>query len=74
MNIAPLTMKRLRVLGILVDSRANFEKLVAFLEGLDEHPIQPVIDRKFPFEELPEALRHMEAGAHFGKIVVEGPR
>jgi NADPH:quinone reductase-like Zn-dependent oxidoreductase len=68
-NIAPLTMKRLRVLGILVDSRASFEKLVAFLE---EHPIQPVIDRTFPFEELPAALRHMEAGAHFGKIVVSG--
>jgi hypothetical protein len=24
----------------------------------------------FRFEELPDALRHMEAGAHFGKIVV----
>jgi NADPH:quinone reductase-like Zn-dependent oxidoreductase len=66
-NIAPLTMKRLRVLGILVDSRANFEKLVSFL---DEHPLKPAIDRTFPFEELPAALRHMEAGAHFGKIVV----
>jgi NADPH:quinone reductase-like Zn-dependent oxidoreductase len=69
-NIAPLTMKRLRVLGILVDSRANFEKLVSFL---DRHPLAPAIDRKFPFEELPAALRHMEAGAHFGKIVVERP-
>ncbi|HEY7699058.1 MAG TPA: zinc-binding dehydrogenase, partial [Vicinamibacteria bacterium] len=66
-NIAPLTMKRLRVSGILVDSRANFEKLVRFL---DERPIQPVIDRRFPFEGLREALHRMEAGAHFGKIVV----
>ncbi len=67
LNIAPLTMKRLRVLGVLVDSRANFEKLVGFLE---KHPIRAAIDRRFPFEELPGALRHMEAGAHFGKIVV----
>jgi NADPH:quinone reductase-like Zn-dependent oxidoreductase len=67
-NIAPLTMKRLRVLGVLVDSRANFEKLVGFL---DEHPLAPAIDRKFAFEELQAALRHMEAAAHFGKIVVE---
>ncbi len=67
-NIAPLTMKRLRVLGVLVDSRASFEKLVKFLE---DHPIQPVIDRKFPFERLADALQRMEAGAHFGKIVVE---
>jgi NADPH:quinone reductase-like Zn-dependent oxidoreductase len=68
-NIAPLTMKRLRVSGILVDSREQFEKLAAFLE---EHPIQPAIDRTFAFEELPEAFRHMEKGAHFGKIVVRG--
>jgi D-arabinose 1-dehydrogenase-like Zn-dependent alcohol dehydrogenase len=69
--IAPLTMKRLRVHGILVDSRANFEKLVRFLE---EHPIEPVIDRRFRFEELADALRYMESGAHFGKIVVERTR
>ena len=67
-NIAPLVMKRLRVTGILVDSRAQFEKLVEFLET---HRIEPVIDRRFTFEEFPEALRHMEAGGHFGKIVVE---
>lgn len=67
-DLAPLTMKRLRVHGVLVDSRANFEKLLQFLQ---EHPIEPVIDRKFAFEELPEAMRHMESGAHFGKIVVE---
>lgn len=67
-NIAPLTMRRLRVHGILVDSRASFEKMVEFL---DRHPIEPVIDRKFAFTELPEALRHMESGSHVGKIVVE---
>jgi NADPH:quinone reductase-like Zn-dependent oxidoreductase len=61
-------MKRLRVLGVLVDSRASFEKLVEFL---DKNPISPAIDRRFAFEELQAALRHMEAGAHFGKIVVE---
>ena len=67
-DIAPLVMKRLRVVGVLVDSRAHFEDLVKFLEA---HPIEPVIDRRFGLEEFPEALRHMEAGRHFGKIVVE---
>lgn len=66
-NLAPVTMKRLRVVGVLVDSRANFEKFVSFLE---EHPFEPVIGATFPFEELRGALRHMEAGAHFGKIGV----
>ena len=67
-DIAPLVMKRLRVVGILVDSRAHFEELVRFLT---EHRIEPVIDRRFAFEELPEAFHYMEAGKHFGKIVVE---
>lgn len=67
-NIAPLVMKRLRVTGILVDSRAQFARLAEFLET---HRIEPVIDRRFAFEEFPAALRHMEARSHFGKIVVE---
>lgn len=67
-DIAPLAMKRLRVIGILVDSRAHFEQLTAFVEA---NPIEPVIDRRFAFKDFPEALRHMEAGGHFGKIVVE---
>ena len=29
-----------------------------------------MIDRVFGFDEVPAALRHMEAGAHFGKIVI----
>jgi NADPH:quinone reductase-like Zn-dependent oxidoreductase len=34
------------------------------------HRLRPIIDRVFPFEEVREALRHMENGAHFGKICV----
>jgi NADPH:quinone reductase-like Zn-dependent oxidoreductase len=29
-----------------------------------------VIDRTFPLSEGAAALRHMEAGAHFGKVVL----
>jgi NADPH:quinone reductase-like Zn-dependent oxidoreductase len=63
-----ILMRRLRIHGILVDSRANFERLVSFL---DTHRLRPVIDERFPFEELPAALRRLESGAHFGKLVVE---
>ncbi|MEQ8762985.1 MAG: NAD(P)-dependent alcohol dehydrogenase [Planctomycetota bacterium] len=66
-NIAPIPMKRIRVAGVLVDSRAAFEKMVDFLST---HRIRPVIDRTFDFEELPAALEHMAGGRHFGKIVV----
>lgn len=62
-----ILMKRLRIEGILVDSRAAFAELVRFLE---QHRIEPVIDRRFAFDELPEALRCLQAGGHFGKIVL----
>ena len=61
-------MKRLTIGGIFVDSRASFEALNAFL---GQHHIEPVISDRFPFDQLPQALRHMEAGGHFGKIVIE---
>jgi NADPH:quinone reductase-like Zn-dependent oxidoreductase len=34
------------------------------------HQLHPVIDRTFGFDQMPEALRLMEAGGHFGKICV----
>lgn len=62
-----ILMKRLRVLGIMVDSRRAFEEMNAYIE---RHGIRPVIDRTFAFAELPQALRAMERGEHLGKIVV----
>ena len=35
--------------------------------------LRPVIDRTFDFAEVPEALRLMERGGHFGKIAIEFP-
>ncbi len=61
-----ILMKRLRIEGIMVDSRAAFEAMNRFLEA---RRIAPVIDRRYRFEQLPDALRCMEAGEHFGKIV-----
>jgi NADPH:quinone reductase-like Zn-dependent oxidoreductase len=63
-----ILMKRLHLAGIFVDSRAKFEQMNRFLE---QQQIKPVICRRFAFDQLPEALRLMEAGGHFAKIVVE---
>ncbi len=62
-----ILMKRLNIHGIMVDSRRAFEDLVRFVERWN---LRPVIDRRYAFDQLPEALRCMEAGEHFGKIVV----
>lgn len=67
-DLSQVLMKRLRIHGILVDSRSAFEAMNRFIE---QHDIQPVIDRVFPFEQFPDALRLMESAGHFGKIVVE---
>jgi NADPH:quinone reductase-like Zn-dependent oxidoreductase len=66
-NLALLMMKRLHLAGIFVDSRASFE---AMNRLITDQNIKPVIDRTFPFDQLPQALRHLESAAHFGKIVV----
>ena len=66
-NTALILRKSVRVQGIYVGSRAMFE---AMNRAISLSEMRPIIDRAFPFEEVPEALRHMQSGAHFGKIVV----
>ena len=66
--IAPILMRRLKIAGILVDSKAHFLDMVKAIEATG---IKPVIDKTFKFEEAPEALKYMERGSHFGKIVVD---
>jgi len=66
-NPIPIFMKGIRVQGIFIGSRDMFEQMNAFIE---QHRIRPVIDRTFDFDELPQALHHMESGWHFGKIVI----
>jgi NADPH:quinone reductase-like Zn-dependent oxidoreductase len=66
-NPVMLIPKASSIHGIFVGSRAMFADM---LDAIASHGIQPVIDREFPFEEAPAALKHMENGKHFGKIVV----
>jgi NADPH:quinone reductase-like Zn-dependent oxidoreductase len=66
-NPVSVLMKSLTLQGIFVGSRAMFE---AMNRAIDARQLRPVIDRTFPFSELPEALAYMESGSHFGKIVL----
>ena len=44
---------------------------VAFLKELiDAGVVRPVIDRRYPLAEVPDALRYLEAGHAMGKIVI----
>ncbi len=60
-------MKNVRFQGILVGSRDMFE---AMNRAIATAQLRPVIDRTFPFAEAPAAYRHLESGAHFGKVCI----
>ncbi|HVS38232.1 MAG TPA: NAD(P)-dependent alcohol dehydrogenase [Gemmataceae bacterium] len=66
-NPMPVLMKAVRLQGVFVGSRAMFE---AMNRAIALHRMKPVIDRVFGFEEVRAAYRHLESGAHFGKIVL----
>jgi NADPH:quinone reductase-like Zn-dependent oxidoreductase len=53
--------------GLSVGSREMFE---AMCRAIALHGIRPVVDKVFPFTEVREAFRAMQAGEHFGKIVL----
>ncbi|HYR57096.1 MAG TPA: zinc-binding dehydrogenase, partial [Chthoniobacteraceae bacterium] len=69
-SLFPITARNVRLDGIYVGSRADFEALNAFLA---EHEIHPVIDRTFPFDEARDAFAYLRSGAHFGKVVISIP-
>lgn len=66
-NSIPVFMKSIRIQGIFVGSRQMFEDMN---RAITLNKVAPVIDSVFEFDEVVPALRHMESGAHFGKIVV----
>ncbi|HEY0257602.1 MAG TPA: zinc-binding dehydrogenase, partial [Candidatus Methylacidiphilales bacterium] len=67
LQIGHILHKALTVRGIYVGSRAMFS---AMNDAIAQHRLEPVIDRVFSFDEAPDALRHLELGQHFGKVVI----
>jgi NADPH:quinone reductase-like Zn-dependent oxidoreductase len=67
LDVRAVLMKGARIQGIFVGPRDVFETMV---KAMEIHQMRPAVGRVFPFEEAVDALRTMESGAHFGKIVV----
>lgn len=53
--------------AVYVGSRRHFERMNA---ALSAHELRPIVDREFAFDDAPAAYRHLESGAHFGKVVI----
>jgi NADPH:quinone reductase-like Zn-dependent oxidoreductase len=65
---AALMAKQARVQGLIVGSRREQQD---FVRALDGGAIRPVVDRRFPLEQLANAFHFEMSGGHFGKIGVE---
>ncbi|HMH13907.1 MAG TPA: NAD(P)-dependent alcohol dehydrogenase [Edaphobacter sp.] len=66
-SILAAMAKTVRLQGVSVGSRDDMEDLLAFVE---KHQLSPIIDARYNFNALPDAVDHLDRGP-FGKLVVE---
>jgi len=76
-NLAQLMLRRQRIIGSVLRPRSDTEKAAiidrfasAVMPYVTNGSIMPLIDSLFPLEHVVQAHRRMEAGEHFGKIVL----
>jgi NADPH:quinone reductase-like Zn-dependent oxidoreductase len=67
LQVTDLIMSNAHLHGIGVGNRASYEDMMSFVA---EHRIAPVIDRRYSFEESATAIRDIDQGKHFGKLIV----
>jgi putative PIG3 family NAD(P)H quinone oxidoreductase len=77
-NLAPLLMKNLTIIGSTLRNQSRLIKadIAKALQKtiwplLERNEYRPVIDRVFPFEEAMQAQLYMEQNRHIGKIVLQ---
>ena len=66
-NPFALLAKQASIRGVYVGTRGMFERMNT---AIASHKLAPVVDKVFGFEDAPAAFRHLESGAHFGKVVI----
>lgn len=67
LNIVPILHKQIHIQGIYVGSRADF---IEMNKAITHTNLKPIVDEVFAFDQAKAALRRMEAGKHFGKLVI----
>lgn len=66
-NPMAVLMRSITLRGIYVGSRALFEDMNRLVVG---EGVRPIVDRVFPLADAVGAMRYLESGSHFGKVVV----
>lgn len=64
---AKVFFKQLNIMGTTMGTEHEFTDMIAFVS---ERQIEPVIDEVFPLAQAEQALRKMDAGKQFGKLVL----
>ena len=57
-------------IGLMGTKIPNNKDLVFMKELLESGKVVPVIDRRYPLSEVPEAIRYLEEGHAKGKVVI----
>ena len=77
-NIGALLPKRVSLIGTVLRARPIEEKIALtrrfaaeVLPLFDGGGLRPVIDSRYPLDQIAEAHRHMESNANVGKILVD---
>lgn len=66
--LLPFIVSRdVRLQGVTVGPRDDMARMGRAMQAAGMHP---VVDRIFPFEAAADAYRHLESGAHFGKVCI----
>jgi len=65
--VFPILHKQVRLKGMYVGSRVNFEEMN---KAIAVNSLKPVVDEVFAFHRFQNALRATESGSHFAKLVV----
>src|SRR3954452_1881480 len=66
LSLSPLVRQRMRVFVV----RRNREDLAVLKQLVEAGKVAPVIDRRYPLSEVPEALRYQGEGHARGKLVI----
>lgn len=66
--LVPALVKQVRLQGVLVGSRRQQQDMI---RAIDQTGIKPIIDRRFPLEDICAAFQYQESNKHFGKICLE---
>eukprot|EP00747_Dinoflagellata_sp_TGD_P094921 gnl/TRDRNA2_/TRDRNA2_166286_c0_seq1.p1 gnl/TRDRNA2_/TRDRNA2_166286_c0~~gnl/TRDRNA2_/TRDRNA2_166286_c0_seq1.p1 ORF type:complete len:354 (-),score=59.93 gnl/TRDRNA2_/TRDRNA2_166286_c0_seq1:216-1277(-) len=70
LNIVSFFSNRVRMNGITVGTRENFEEMNTFIA---KHKLRPVVGAEFPLDNVQAAFDLMHRGGHFGNIVLKIP-